>query len=295
MMSQVRPFPPQPPRRPLDRQLKSYCDFLLLEKGVAGHTYDSYTGDLRKYHRFLVEQSVDDGGKVGEELLIDFLKRLKRSGLGPRSIARALSALRGFHRFLVSEEGAREDPTQTLDGPKRLKSLPVVMTVADIDLILGQPDVTTKLGVRDRAILETLYATGIRVSELLNLKQSDVLDEDGIVRVFGKGSKERLVPIGRSARGWISRYRREVRPELARKGSPRDILFLNARGKRLSRTAIWDMVVRSARAARIDKPIHPHTFRHSFATHLLEGGADLRAVQEMLGHESITTTEIYTH
>ncbi len=290
----LQSFPPDPPRHLLDRQLKKYLDFLLLEKNVAAHTYQSYVFDLRKYSAFLQDRNIRDGAVVSEGDLSGFLRALGKAGLSPRSTARLLSAIRGFHRFLVGEEIAKDDPTQNIDSPKRSRNLPDVLSVEEIDRILEQPDVNKDLGKRDRSILETLYATGVRVSELLDLKQSNLMFDEELILVYGKGSKERLVPIGRSAVQWITKYQNEVRGKLA-KGKSQDHVFLNARGRRLSRAAIWDMVAKYARAANIKKEVHPHTFRHSFATHLLEGGADLRAVQEMLGHADISTTQIYTH
>ncbi|MBI2620342.1 MAG: site-specific tyrosine recombinase XerD [Ignavibacteriales bacterium] len=289
------PFPPDPPRSALERQLKRYADFLILEKGVATNSYLSYASDLKKYYEFLLKQEVRNGAAVREEHVGGFLRILRHMGLSPRSVARILSAVRGFHRFLVGEEISADDPTQNVDLPKRSKSLPNVLSVEEIDAMLHQPDTSKPLGIRDRAILESLYATGIRVSELLELKKSSLLLDEELVLVYGKGSKERFVPIGRSAVEWIKKYQNTARVSLARRGRSRDILFLNARGSRLSRTAVWKMVESYARSAGIRKKVHPHTIRHSFATHLLEGGADLRAVQEMLGHADISTTQIYTH
>lgn len=288
-------FPPELPKTKLDRQLKQYCDFLLLEKGIATNSYTSYLFDLKKYYDFLLRARKHDASAVLEDSISKFLQELHRYGLSPRSQARAFSAVRGFHRFLLGEGIADDDPTQNVDPPKRTKSLPGVLSISQIDRVMKQPEVTTPLGIRDRAILETLYATGMRVSELLALKQSNLLFDEELVLVYGKGSRERLVPIGQSAVRWIRTYQEKVRGELAKRGKSRDVLFLNVRGGSLSRTAIWEMVTKYATAARIGHDVHPHTFRHSFATHLLEGGADLRAVQEMLGHADISTTQIYTH
>jgi integrase/recombinase XerD len=279
----------------LDRVLRQYFDFLRLEKGVTLHTFHSYQFDLAKYHTFLDAQKIQSAQKVTEEHIGDFLKELSKKNLSPRSVARILSAVRGFHRFLVGEGIHDDDPTENIESPKRSKFLPGVLTVAEVDVVLGQPDTRQQLGLRDRAILEVLYATGVRVSELTNLKQSDLMFNSELILVFGKGSKERLVPIGASAVDWVTRYQREARVHLAKGGKSQDVLFLNFRGGKLSRAAIRDMVAKYARAAGIKKEVHPHTFRHSFATHLLEGGADLRAVQEMLGHVDISTTQIYTH
>lgn len=288
-------FPPDSPRTPLERQLREYFDYLITERGIATNSFESYRIDLKKYYDFLSSRSVSTGAAVNENEISLFVRTLHGVGLSPRSIARIFSAVRGFHRHLVGEEIAADDPTQNVSPPKRSKGLPEVLSVSEIDAMLRQPDTGKPLGIRDRAILETLYATGMRVSELLDLKQTSLLADEDLVLVYGKGSKERLVPIGRSALQWIRRYQREVRTSLAGKGRSRDVLFLNARGGRLSRAAIWQAVVSYARGAGIRKEVHPHTFRHSFATHLLEGGADLRAVQEMLGHADISTTQIYTH
>ncbi len=279
----------------LDSEIKQYFDFLRLEKGVTRHTFHSYQFDLSKYRSFLASHEIQSGRKVTEESIAEFLKELSKHRLSPRSVARILSAVRGFHRFLVGEGMHDDDPTENIDAPKRSKSLPGVLSLAEVDAILKQPDVRQPLGLRDRAIIEVLYATGVRVSELTGLKQTDLMFDSELILVFGKGSKERLVPIGASAIDWVTRYQHEVRIHLAKAGKSQDVLFLNFRGGRLSRAAIRDMVVKYARGAGIKKEIHPHTFRHSFATHLLEGGADLRAVQEMLGHVDISTTQIYTH
>ena len=279
----------------LDREIRMYFDFLRLEKGVTTHTFHAYQFDLAKYRAFLSLQKVPSARKVTEDTISDFLKELSKRHLSPRSVSRILSAIRGFHRFLVGEGIHDDDPTENVETPKRSKNLPGVLSVSEIDVILKQPDSRQPLGLRDRAILEVLYATGVRVSELTGLKQSNLMFDSELILVFGKGSKERLVPIGASAMDWVTRYQREVRIHLAKGGKSQDVIFLNYRGGKLSRAAIRDMVVKYARGAGIKKEIHPHTFRHSFATHLLEGGADLRAVQEMLGHVDISTTQIYTH
>jgi integrase/recombinase XerD len=275
--------------------MKLYCDFLLTEKGIATNSYISYCLDLAKYHAFLQAEAIKDAARVRDETVGKFLRTLHAKELSPRSIARALSAIRGFHRYLVTEEKAEDDPTQTIDPPKKGKTLPGVLSVMEIDAMLQKPDVASPLGLRDRAILETLYATGVRVSELTGLRQSQLLFDEELIRVFGKGSKERLVPIGRSAMKWVKRYQSGPRATIASKGRSRDMLFLNARGGPMSRMAIWNIISKYCKEAGIKKAAHPHTFRHSFATHLLEGGADLRAVQEMLGHADISTTQIYTH
>ena len=279
----------------LDRQIHNYLDFLRLEKNLSPNTLTSYKFDFAKYRSFLIYAGIQIASAVSEEHISKFLAVLHREKLSPRSVARTLSTIRGFHRYLLGEEEVKDDPTQIIDSPKQEKNLPDVLSIFEVDEILKQPDTSNRLGIRDRAMLETLYATGIRVSELVNLKQSNLMIDDGLILVYGKGSKERLVPIGRSARQWIEEYQKQSRVHLAKTNKSQDVLFLNVRGTRLTRDMIRKLVEKYSSAAGIGKKIHPHTFRHSFATHLLEGGADLRAVQEMLGHADISTTQIYTH
>lgn len=280
---------------PLRHQIQQYLLYLQCEKNVAANTLSSYSLDLEEYSQYLTQHALHDAQSVTTNTVSHFLEHLKKRHLSPRSVARILSTLRGFHKFLLNEGIAHDDPTELIDSPKLPRALPSVLSVYEIDQILQQPDVATPLGIRDRAILETLYATGIRVSELVNLKQANLLFDDGFVLIFGKGSKERLVPIGTSAQEWIRTYQRESRITLARQGKSEDYLFLSIRGTKLTRSMIFRLICKYAKAAGITKEVHPHTFRHSFATHLLEGGADLRAVQEMLGHSDISTTQIYTH
>lgn len=287
--------PSREARSAIGRCVHQYSQFLLLEKGVATRTQESYGHDLRVYASYLARHSVRRPEEITSDHISGFMRSLRTSGLSARSAARALAAVRGFHRFLLSEDLVTTDPTEDVDSPKRSKNLPGVLSVSEIEALLERPDTTRPLGIRDRAILETLYATGIRVSELLELKQSNVHADEEVLLVYGKGSKERFVPIGSVALRWIARYQRDVRGTLKRGRAAGDVLFLNARGGRLSRTAIWKIVSVSARAAGLSDRVHPHTLRHSFATHLLEGGADLRVVQEMLGHADIATTQIYTH
>jgi len=276
-------------------QLRDYFDYLRVEKQVAQNTLISYQYDLACYENFLAGLGVETADKVTEEHISRFMQMLHDRNLSARSIARTLSAVRGFHRYRIGEEQSKTDPTENIDSLKRTRSLPEVLTVPEIDRLFEQPDKNNPLGMRDRAILETLYATGMRVSELVSLKQSSLLVDEELVLVFGKGSKERLVPIGRSAKSCILRYQKHARPAHARKGKSLDILFLNVRGTKMTRQSIWNILRKYSEAAGIKKEVHPHTLRHSFATHLLEGGADLRAVQEMLGHADISTTQIYTH
>ena len=283
----------------MKRERDAYLHFLSLEKNASQNTLASYQLDIDRYIGFLGRRKVTDPDQVDEQHTAAFLESLRKAGLAPRSVTRTFSAIKGFHRFLLADGMAHKDPTGAIETPKLARSLPDVLTQAEVDAILNQPAPEAhdkkNLWMRDKAILEVLYATGIRVSELITLKQSSVRPDPGIVRVFGKGSKERLVPIGRSALAWIDRYRKESRVLLQGRGAGQDVLFLNARGRPMTRMAIWNIVQEYATKAGIRKEVHPHTFRHSFATHLLEGGADLRAVQEMLGHSDISTTQIYTH
>lgn len=279
----------------MNTHLIEYLRYLQVEKGAAENTFVSYRNDLKRYLSFIESSGVADVSAVSSEDVIRFLSDLRNVGLAPRSVSRNLTVIKGYHKFLVNEKKSTSNPADTVDSPKLDQTLPDVLTHAEVDAIMSQPSTAAKLGIRDRAILETLYASGLRVSELRSLRQPDVDEHEGMLRIFGKGSKERLVPIGSSALQWIERYRREVRLELARKGKGKEILFLNGRGTSMSRTAIWKIVRTYSRKAGLEAGIHPHTFRHSFATHLLEGGADLRAVQEMLGHARIATTQIYTH
>ncbi len=275
--------------------LRNYVHFLRLEKNSSVNTVDSYRRDLERFLSYLEDSGIASAAGAREEHVSRFVKLLSELGLSPRSVSRNVTAIRMFYRFLVAEKEVMVDPTQNLDLPKLSRILPDVLNPSEIEAILRQPDTAAPLGIRDRAILETLYATGTRVSELVSLTQSNVFPDEQFIRVMGKGSKERIVPIGRSALEWIGRYRSRTRPGLAGTRGGSDVLFLNARGNPISRMGVWAIVRSYTLKSGIGKEVHPHTFRHSFATHLLEGGADLRSVQEMLGHVSISTTQIYTH
>ncbi len=283
----------------MKRYRSDYLHYLTLEKNAAQNTIASYGLDLERYLGFLERHNVTSPDQVTEGHMSEFVRSLHNAGLSPRSITRACSAVKGFHKFLVGDGITLRNPTESIENPKLARTLPDVLTQNEVEKILNQPAALPQdkrnLWVRNRAILETMYATGIRVSELITLKQQHVQPRPGIVRVFGKGSKERLVPIGKSALHWIDRYVTECRFMLQRRHKSQDALFLNARGSPMTRMAIWNIVRMYAAQAGITKEVHPHTFRHSFATHMLEGGADLRAVQEMLGHSDISTTQIYTH
>jgi len=264
-----------------------------VERGLSPHTLVAYGHDLGRLFAFaqgrrraLVALRQAD--------LVEFIGTLREAGLAARSVARSVHAVRGFFRFCVREGRLEADPMENLKAPRAFKALPRFLSPAQVETLLAAPDTTTSLGVRDRAILEVFYATGLRVSELIGLRASDVDLRMGLVTCFGKGRKERLVPLGREAQRWVERYLREARPGLSRGGEP-GVLFLSNRARRLSRMGLWGIVRRHAVAAGVQAVLTPHVLRHSFATHLLERGADLRALQAMLGHADISTTQIYTH
>ncbi|HET9707432.1 MAG TPA: site-specific tyrosine recombinase XerD [Gemmatimonadales bacterium] len=274
--------------------LEQFRDYLALEAGHSKHTVESYLRDVQRFATHATEHGSKTPDDVTPAALREFVYALKDAGLAPSSIHRQISALRTYYRFLVGEGHARTNPTERLESPKRWRSLPTVLTVPEIDRLLAAPNPDEALGSRDRALLELGYATGGRVSELVGLKPSDLFFEEGIARLFGKGSKQRLVPVGRRALGAVALYARSVRPTLD-KGRSKGVLFLNARGGPLTRVGAWGIIKNAARRAGLTKRVTPHTLRHTFATHLLEGGADLRAVQEMLGHADLVTTQLYTH
>jgi integrase/recombinase XerD len=274
--------------------LERFSDFLALEQGSSPRTAEAYARDVER----LVTYVATKGGRlptdISSGLLREFVYHLKDLGLAPASIRRNVSAVRTYFRFLLGDGHVVRDPSERLETPKRWRSLPDVLTVDEVSRLLAAPTLDDAFTFRDRALLELAYGAGLRVSEWITLGVRDVMLEEGLVRVFGKGSKERLVPIGRSAIGAVAIYLRELRPRLE-KGEGKGILLLNARGKPLTRMGAWKILRRYVEKAQITKHVSPHTLRHSFATHLLEGGADLRAVQEMLGHADISTTQIYTH
>jgi integrase/recombinase XerD len=275
--------------------LDEYLSVLSLEKNLSENTVSSYRNDITNLFQFLENYNITDPQQIKFNHLSDFFKFLKEAGLTSSSASRYHSSLKGFFSYLLQNKYITQNPVEKIPSPKLSKKLPQVLTINEIDLILSQPDVKNKLGLRDKSLLELFYACGTRVSELINLKVSGLFFKDEVIRVFGKGSKERLVPIGSSAIYWIGEYLKLSRPLLEKKSKSENYLFLNIRGTKLSRMGVWKIVSRYVKEAKIDKEVHPHTFRHSFATHLLEGGADLRAVQEMLGHADISTTQIYTH
>ena len=278
-----------------EQQVSRFLLFLELERSLSPNTIQSYTFDLQKFSDFLYGLNVEGFEIVEESHIEKYLAQLKKEHKAT-SVARMLSALRQFYEFLIDtgNYNIKLNPLEFFDSPKLGRKLPDVLTVEEIDSILNQPEVNTPLGLRDKTILEAMYACGLRVSEVLSLKTSNILFNDEVVRVIGKGSKERIVPVASSTLEWIKLYIEKSRITLAKPYSE-DHLFLNWRGKKLSRMAIWDIINKYSKMAKVNKQIHPHIFRHSFATHLLEGGADLRSIQEMLGHADISTTQIYTH
>jgi integrase/recombinase XerD len=273
--------------------INSFLLYLELERSLADNTIKSYNFDLTKFKNFLDVLKVASLLNLEESHIERFLAYLKKDNKASTT-SRILSSLRQFYDYLIDTSQINRNPFEYFDSPKLERKLPVVLNISEIDRILKQPDVTNSLGLRDKTILEVMYACGLRVSEVLDLKCPNVIVNEGVIRVFGKGSKERIIPIGREALKWIETYLLHSRLQLANSKSE-DYLFLNWRGRRLSRMAIWDIINKYSRLAKIEKQIHPHILRHSFATHLLEGGADLRSIQEMLGHADISTTQIYTH
>lgn len=275
--------------------LTKYRNYLRLERGLSENTIVNYSLDIRKLMRWLDQNKINsDPVSISEETLQDFIYQISKT-VNPRSQSRIISGLKGFFKYLMFE-GIRDDfPMELMESPNLGKKLPVVLTVEEIDRLISGIDLSEPQGERNRAILETLYACGLRVSELIQLKISDLYFDEGFIRITGKGNKQRLVPIGENTQKYIKIYRTQIRnhQQIDKKSS--DILFLNRNGRQLTRAMIFTIVKTLAEKAGIRKNISPHTFRHSYATHLLENGADLRAIQQMLGHESITTTEIYTH
>jgi integrase/recombinase XerD len=275
-------------------RIEAFVDHLTFERGLADRTLRAYRRDLERLIEFLEARGVADPGAIRPGHLRDYVFSLKDRGLEPTTIRRAQSSMRTYFGFLLGEGVLEDDPSERLESPRVWRRLPDVLGRAEVERLVEAPDPDAPLHWRDRAALELLYATGMRVSELVELPLTAVDLEDGICLVFGKGSKERLVPVGRPALQALSRYLGDVRPRLDR-GRGEGRVFLNARGRPLTRMSVWRLVKESARRAGIRKRVSPHTLRHTFATHLLEGGADLAAVQELLGHADISTTQIYTH
>ena len=274
--------------------IDSFIDYLSVERGLAKNTIIAYREDLNTYLDFMIKRGINALSKVSKNDIVEFMLFEKGKGVSPTSISRRLAAIRMFHRFLARERVLKDDPTTLIDSPKLWKKVPDTLSLNEVEALISQPDPRLRQGARDKAILETLYATGMRVSESTNLKLNNVNLDIGFLRCIGKGNKERVIPLGKKAIHSISRYLEFSRPHLL-KNKTSDFLFINRSGNKLSRQSVWKLIKQYAKEAKIKKPIKVHTLRHSFATHLLERGADLRSVQEMLGHSNISTTQIYTH
>lgn len=285
----------------INNNIKLFINYLKLEKSLSDNTVNSYQYDLKFFTEYLEDKSgIKTVKDIKENNLIDFISfagnkinKLQKN-YSEKSIYRIISVLKSFFKYLVIEDFISDNPAENLDTPKVSRMLPDVLSIDEVNKILDSVDLNVKFGLRDRAIMETMYASGLRVSEVINLEISNVFSDDGFLRIFGKGSKERIVPIGKTALGFIRKYFNEER-NLVKNNDSHNYVFLNFRGKKMSRMTVWNIVKKYSLLAGIKKEIHPHTLRHTFATHLLEGGADIRIIQEMLGHSDISTTQIYTH
>jgi len=279
----------------MNHLVDAFLDYVTVERGLAANTRLAYRMDLAQFTSYLQRRRISQLNSLTRQDITGYLLDQRKRGLSTRSVARQLAALRMFYRFLVREKMLVADVTQLIDTPKLGRALPHTLDYHDIETLLAAPNTRTKLGLRDRAILELMYATGLRVSEVSKLTLHDLNAEAGFLRTIGKGSKERIVPVGKQAVEWVERYTTEARPRLENGGASQSEVFLSLRGQALSTKTIWHLVKKYARAAGITKPLSPHTLRHSFATHLLNNGGDLRVIQEMLGHADISTTQVYTH
>ncbi len=274
--------------------IDAFLNYLSVERGLSRNTLLSYGQDLRLYEEYLSAHNVALFSGVNRNMIVDFMLAQKDRGIAANSIARRLTAIKVFHRFLVRERLQKDDPTSLIDTPRLWKRIPEALSLDEVERLLAAPDLRDTQGLRDKAIIELMYATGMRISEVAYLKKDDVNADIGFVRCFGKGGKERVIPLGKKAIASIDQYLQHSRPKLLGKKACQH-LFISRLGKNISRQSLWKIIKRYARIAQIKKPIKPHLLRHSFATHLLERGADLRSVQEMLGHSNISTTQIYTH
>lgn len=275
--------------------IQQFLDYLSVERGLAPNTIQAYGRDLNMFVDFLEEKGITFVEKVSHRDITDFMWYRKQKGIAANSISRGLVAIRVFFRFLLREQKVKQDPTSLLDSPKLWKCIPDVLAVSEVEKLITKPDTRDLLGIRDRAILELFYATGARVSELISLNVNDLNLDVGFLKCSGKGGKERIVPIGKKANEAVKAYLEKARPKLLGKKTANSGLFLSRLGKKMTRQMLWKLVKKYTRMAGIKKEVTPHTLRHSFATHLLERGADLRVVQELLGHANISTTQIYTH
>lgn len=278
----------------MEQLIDAFLDHLTVERGLAANTRAAYRTDLAQFTTFLQQHGIRHLNTAERQHVTDYLLYRRKTDLSPRSLARHLAAIRMFCRFLSREKLLATDITQTIDSPKLWRTLPHMLDYEEVGRLLAAPNPRTKFGLRDKAMLEFMYATGLRVSEVSNIKLSDINFEAGFLRSVGKGNKERIVPVGKQAIEWVQRYLREARNSFLKAGKLGEV-FLSTRGRPLSRKTIWVHIKKYAHTAGITKNITPHTLRHSFATHLLDNGADLRVIQEMLGHADISTTQIYTH
>lgn len=274
--------------------IDTFLNYISVERGLANNTVVSYREDLNTYLDFIEKSNIDALSRISKDNITNFMFDQKAKGIAANSIARRLAAIRMFHRFLTRERILKNDPSALIDSPKLWKRVPETLTLNEVEALIAQPDARSSQGLRDKAILETLYATGMRVSEGVNLKKDSVNLDVGFLRCIGKGNKERVIPLGKKAINSINKYLETSRPKFL-KGKESEFLFVSRCGKKISRQSFWKIIKKYAKEARLKKPIKPHILRHSFATHLLERGADLRSVQEMLGHSNISTTQIYTH
>ncbi|CAM2755788.1 site-specific tyrosine recombinase XerD [Fructilactobacillus fructivorans] len=278
----------------MNDQVEDYLHYLLVERGLSDNTIKSYRQDLKEFCTGMKEKHVNSFKDVDQYEILNYMEMMKQKGKSRNTIIRFVSTLRKFFQYLMEFKIIKQNPMNKIDTPKKGKHLPDVLSVDEVDRLLKMPDTNNKYGIRDRTILEVLYATGLRVSELINLKLSDLHLEMNLIQTIGKGDKERIVPIGKVAQNWLSKYLNGSRLKLLKhRTSP--YVFLNAHGGRISRQSVWEKIKRYVSLAGIKKNVTPHTLRHSFATHILENGADLRTVQELLGHSDISTTQIYTH
>ncbi len=275
--------------------VREYISVLRLEKNLSENSVSAYKNDLNIFITFLTDYGITDFSEVDNKALLEFFNRKEQSEKETTTNARCISALKGFFKFLENSSYIKKNPMDKIEPPRIIRKPPEVLAFSEIEKLLDQPDTEDKLGLRDKAMLELFYSSGLRISELINIRVADLFFEDEVIRVLGKGSKERIIPVGSSAIKWVTEYLVRSRPLLEKKSLSKNIVFLNRNGKKLSRMGIWKLLKAYSKDAGIEKDVHPHTLRHSFATHLVEGGADLRAVQEMLGHSDISTTQIYTH
>ncbi len=277
----------------MEKTLKDFIYYLAVEKGLAKNTLESYERDLKGFLSYLQKEAVGGVEEIKRSHILGYMAHLRSKGLAASTVSRSLASIRSFFHFLLKERYVQENPANDMESPKQEKKLPKVLSMSEIDFLLNQPDESKTSGIRDKAMLELLYATGIRVTELIDLCLNDVNTESGYIRCLGKGSKERIVPIGTLAIQKVKDYIGKGRPKMVKELNEQ-ALFVNQHGHRLTRQGFWKILKKYGRQAGINKEITPHTLRHSFATHLLENGADLRSVQEMLGHADISTTQIYT-